>query len=143
MARYMTTSEAAIELGTTPNSIIVTAHSFRKKHGVYPTWYSSNGERGASRSYVDVESIHKTWNDQLEMQTEASNKIYWELLEKGYNNSRIATAMAEQSDTFKSKSSWLSFMQSSLFREPRFRFSEEVTRVGEFYRIGKELLCST
>jgi hypothetical protein len=142
MPHFMTVKEAAIELNTTANSIQVTVCHYKKKHAHYPTWYSSNGIKGTSRAYVDVQALRDTRQKLLNMHTELTTTIYWDLLKRGYNNPLIASILAERSPIFKSKSSWISFIQTPLFLEPQVKFFEEDSRISEFYRIGKEMLCS-
>jgi len=141
MAFFLPVKEAAVELNTTVNSLHVTASIYRKKHDVYPAWYSSNGLVGASRAYVDVQSIKEVRQKLLNMHTELTTKIYWALIDAGYNNPRIATALSEKSLIFNSKASWISFLQGPLFLAPQLKFFEEDSRISEFYKIGKEMLC--
>lgn len=139
MSKFVKLKEGALVLETTINSIMVTACNYKRKYGAYPVWYSSNGKRGAIESYVDVEPLLRLRGEEIRIYEESSGYLYYLMLDEfGYTEASLSRLLADKSEIYKSKNSWLTFMQQNLFMEPVMKFTDKPSRMREFYRICKK-----
>lgn len=124
----------------------VAVHTYKKKNGVYPSWYISNGYRGKTKigdtpTLVDLAVLLELRQNELDAQVRCSTDYYWRIRDNmKMRPSNIARYMAINSTIYKSMSTWLTFMHHELFCEPIKKFSERVTRLSEFDRLCKQLI---
>jgi len=143
MPKFVRVWEAAEILETSNSSIMVTAHNYKKKHGEYPKWYSTNGERGANKSYVDIEYILNNIEQERKYHKFATEELFWYLTETmNLKPASIARMLAAMSPIYKTDMTWRSFMTHGLFSYPIKKFGEATTRLSEFVKYGTELMES-
>lgn len=123
MSKLVLVEVAAEQLGSSRNSLCVTASQYKKKHGVYPKWYISNGKkgRGISKSWVDMEILHQ--NRQLARSIwvySTDPDGFYRVMRDEFkmNDTYIATQMAKRSKKYSNVDSWKTFIHKHLFSLP-------------------------
>jgi len=143
MAKLVSVEAASELIGSSKNSLFVTASQYKMKNGKYPKWYISNGERGASKSYIDMEVLDKNRQLVRSMWMYSTDSFYWIMSEEfKMSDSYIAHQLAKRSDKFKAVDSWKTFLNHVLFRLP----PDSVYALGsdmhtEFFLISKRIIA--
>lgn len=103
--------EIAGELLNTTSAALMTMACLRKKEsGSHPVWYVSNGLRGASVSYVDVEVIERYNEIRKRAWLYFTDSLYWVIDSiEGYSMSDFSKILAQHTnDSENSWSMWMS-----------------------------------
>lgn len=121
MSKLISVEAAAELLGSSKNSLFVTASQYKKKHGVYPPWYISNGLRGASKSYVNMETFDNNRQLMRSMWLCSTDPDgFYRVMKDEFKMSDgyIATQMAKRSKKYPNVDSWKTFIHKHLFSLP-------------------------
>lgn len=140
MSKFVRIKEAAFYLNTTPSNIMVSASVYRKNNGGYPCWYKSDGNIGATKSYIDIDYLLSMREMEMSRFHESCNLFYFITETMGIKQSHLAPLLAQNSPIYNKRASWMSFMQTTLFCEPATKFNNRVTRLQEFHRICGKLV---
>lgn len=143
MAKLIRVEPAAELLGTTKNSLMVTASAYKKENGVYPKWYISNGARGGSKSYVDMEVLDRNRQLVRSIWIMCTDNLYW-LMSYDFNMSDnyIASQLARRSKLYPNANSWVSFIRKTLFQLPQETvFVLKATMLVEFMKVSKNIIA--
>ena len=140
MSTLVTVEVASEILGSSRASLMTSACVYKKKHGVHPIWFISNGKRGAWRSYVDIDILLKRKQDELDAYEIGTNELWWKLTEI-YNPNRLATEMSSRSNLYPTFTVWRAFFTKYLFSSVgRVKLSDKITMRQEFVIIGRQIL---
>lgn len=140
MAKLVTPEVAAELLNTTTQALFSMACIRRKEHGVYPSWYISNGIKGRSVSYIDIEIIERNNRIRKKAWNYATDKLYW-ILESldGYTMQDFAEILSEK--TGDSVNSWAMYLSRDMFNLPNGNVYElKGTRLFSFITIMTRLI---
>ena len=142
MDNLVTVQVASEILGTTRSSIMTSACVHRKKHGVYPDWYISNGKRGAWKSYVDIDIILARTQAEYDAYEIGTNDIWWKLLDL-INANQMAIELSKLSTNFPKFESWRAFIHIHLFSSmDKVKFTDKITMRQEFVILGRQIIES-
>lgn len=143
MPKLVSVDSAAELLGTTKNSIMVTAHQYKKTRGKYPSFYVSNGARGASKSWVDLDRLDNNRQAVRSMWMYSTDSFYWILLhDLGMTETQIAKTLSRMSSMFKTVTSWVTFLRSNLFGiPPENVFFITADMRTEFFRLSIKIIA--
>lgn len=143
MGNFIPICEAKDILDTNSKIIYVTACQHKKKCGEYPIWYKTDGRK----SSVDIDYLSNLRDSERVLQNKSVELYYFIIDDMDMKESRLSRILASESEIYMKASSWLMFMRSNLFSEPRVRYHERVTRIQEFHRIATKMkgdfLCDT
>lgn len=136
MGRLIGVESAAELLRTSKNSLMVTASVYKRDNGVYPQWYVSDGNRGGSKSFVDMEVLDNNRNLIREIWLYLTDYLYWYITEDlRINVNDLATRLSILSEKFQNQKSWVSFLRSTLFTLPPDNvYAIQVSMLTEFFK---------
>jgi hypothetical protein len=143
MAKLMSVESAATLLNTSKNSLMVTASAYKRDKGAYPKWYVSNGLRGASKSYVDMDVLDNNRQIVRSMWMYSTDSFYWILSEDlGMSETEIAKTLSRLSSMFKAVTSWVTFLRSNLFGiPPENAYVITADMRTEFFRLSIKIIA--
>ena len=143
MPNYVSVESAAELLGSSKNSLMVTASAYKRDKGRYPKWYISNGGRGASKSYVDLDILDNNRQMIRSMWMFSTDSFYWVLLyDLGLTEAKIDQTLARLSTMFKTYTSWVTFLRDNLFGlPPENAYQITADMRTEFFRLRIKIIA--
>ena len=143
MPNYVSVESAAELLGSSKNSLMVTASAYKRDKGRYPKWYISNGGRGASKSYVDLDILDNNRQIIRSMWMFSTDSFYWVLLyDLGLTEAKIDQTLARLSTMFKTYTSWVTFLRDNLFGlPPENAYQITADMRTEFFRLRIKIIA--
>lgn len=127
--------EASYSLDTSESCIKVTASQYKKLNCIYPIWYKSENRK----IYIDIDYLLALRKKEIDEYYTSCDLFYFITEDMNIKQWKLCDILAEQSEVFKDKRSWNSFMQSYLFSEPVKKFSDGNSLRKEFHRITSKL----
>jgi hypothetical protein len=143
VSKLVSVESAAELLGTTKNSLMVTASAYKKQRGKYPRWYLSDGKRGANKSWVDLDVLKNNNQVIRSMWMYSTNDFYWVLHhDLGLSETQIARMMSRMSNIFTTVASWVTFLRGNLFSiPPENAYQITADMRTEFFRLSIKIIA--
>ena len=141
MSNLVTSDDVSNILPVTKANIHTSACLYKKEYGVYPSWFISNGMKGASRTWVDLDIIEAQSRLVKVSWLLCTDYLYWWLTDwMKMTQIQLSEAMAQRSKKFNTVGTWESFFNQGLFNTPQeVILIERNSRLREFTIYGTAL----